>query len=1792
MTGEHARGQSPELTGGAGFVYEAHVAAYYLTALLAEASAPGLNHRIVRRVALQQKSAGEPLDDVIVDTTGADGQARLSLQVKRQLTISSAPTNPDFREVVLNSWHTLQKPGFREGVDRYGAATGTVSAQRLRELQRVCELARSSLDATSFFARGGEQGNAGQDFNEITGHFRTILADNGLDASNDDLLRLLKHFVVIQFDFLNEESTHASDAVEKLRAFVPSERQRAPDLWQQLAGIARDGAGRAAEYDRPALVARLSPHYHLLPAPSHRAELETLERFSAHGVASIVTDIAGTRIDRDQLREQVRQASEQHRFVQIRGLPGSGKSVLLHDLAAGHRTTGAALFLKSDRLQGNNWIDFAATLGLSVTDPRSLLADLAASGPPILFLDGIDRIGGPQRNIVIDLLNAMFADPDSPWKVVATLRDTGIEPLRNWLPQAAVGQGIGSVEIPAFNDAEAEALSSQQPALRPLLLGNPRIRAIARRPFFASVLARAASHADGSGAPAPQSEADLIREWWKRGGYAAEAVSVLRRKRALLEIAKKSASRSGLNVPLSMLTPDTVACLHELIDDGILQAVDDDRYRFAHDIYFEWSFYQALKDREDDWITGLTEVGEPPALGRVVELLAQSKFAAGDWATGLEALEASRLRTQWRRAWLIGPLTSADFEDHQDAFESVVSADGYRRLSQLLVWFQAERTTPNSLVLEGASLGLSTPERIQLADRLGWPSDPQAWRRLIDWTLDREERFPAALISNVVSILEVWQNATSMHANPVSQRIVDKALEWLIDIESRRHTKGLPRDLGRWKEGSNWETLDPLESSLRALLLNATLAYPAKVAQYLKHLGESEGCRRQAISDVLAYSAVLTRTIPDDLVGLFGSEVLTLLPEDQLLEWEREAEERLQEMERVRALPEAERNRFERFLSPVHIPSSLDDHHWRELSIDEPHGIYFPASPLREPFAALFEHSPSNGLALVRTVSNHATAAWRQLHRHSDERRGTPLPLELEFPWGRQTFWGDHMQYEWFRGRNGNYLLSSALMALERWAFDEISKERPVDEVVRDVVEGHENWGVLGIATALYLETQHVSPVSLALVGSQRLWKVDVIRQLHDMVDSSNLTGFGGLLGNKTSDFRHLEAVRTSNQRRCRAGSLRQLAFLHVFAEDEAIRTAASAAITRFPEHLPFTYEEEAQDTDHVADLRTTAEVWAELAKQENYRVSPVEGDESQILIELDNPRAQAPDVQASLARAAADMQPNSLWIWASRYFETGHPPEGFTIEGAVQTAQAIDHAELFNAQADPDLTLDVTKGAVCAVAAIVKCFVDEPGSALRAWASDVISRANRTPAANLDSWSSRTAAPWHPGIYIAHAAAGDIRHDRDVEAAKSMLFELCGHPLESVSMAAFASALSCWNEDDRFAWIVVELAVRLAGGTRHDHSIPQSERAANRTAEARQAVSDAQTSYEQGHAYPEISLPPAPWVETPEHDRDAPPRARSSPTAQRRSNRFWNADTAGSILKQIPIESIIGNPDRRAQYLRFMDGLLDWTIEYLDPPWARDANETRRRRADIGSWVADYAGMIARLAPHLPADETISRYLQRIFALDDELCAAFLNPLVSHLTAIVMDEDAMPEDLVVILRACTDRVLADHAFDPRRRRDSLYGLDLPNLVRNLFFIGIEQANGATRFANGEWKDIAAILPIVDKLIRTAGWIPEVMACFLKLCERAEGSYPTELFADQVLTVLQGQDLPTWRNTILPGRIAGLVQANADRDAPLDLPVSRKLLQVLDYLVDMGDRRSAALQISDAFRDIRLPARG
>lgn len=177
------------------------------------------------------------------------------------------------------------------------------------------------------------------------------------------------------------------------------------------------------------------------------------------------------------------------------------------------------------------------------------------------------------------------------------------------------------------------------------------------------------------------------------------------------------------------------------------------------------------------------------------------------------------------------------------------------------------------------------------------------------------------------------------------------------------------------------------------------------------------------------------------------------------------------------------------------------------------------------------------------------------------------------------------------------------------------------------------------------------------------------------------------------------------------------------------------------------------------------------------------------------------------------------------------------------------------------------------------------------------------------------------------------------------------------------------------------------------------------------------------------------------------------------------------------------------------------------------------------------------------------------------------------------------------ILEICLDRLLKERCFDPNAyRAGEINGFAMPQMIRDLLFVSVDHASGAARFANGDWSDLNIVMPLIDRLMKAAGWSAFVMETYLTLCERAGGAFSISAFSDHVSPhlALGVKQLEGWRGTLIPARIAGIVQALADFNYPLDQDDARKLLTMLDLLVDLGDRRAAALQRSAQFKKVQL----
>jgi hypothetical protein len=140
-----------------------------------------------------------------------------------------------------------------------------------------------------------------------------------------------------------------------------------------------------------------------------------------------------------------------------------------------------------------------------------------------------------------------------------------------------------------------------------------------------------------------------------------------------------------------------------------------------------------------------------------------------------------------------------------------------------------------------------------------------------------------------------------------------------------------------------------------------------------------------------------------------------------------------------------------------------------------------------------------------------------------------------------------------------------------------------------------------------------------------------------------------------------------------------------------------------------------------------------------------------------------------------------------------------------------------------------------------------------------------------------------------------------------------------------------------------------------------------------------------------------------------------------------------------------------------------------------------------------------------------------------------------------------------------------------------------------LFLVNVAQAPGARRFANGNWWEIGVVIPTLDKLLESIAGVTGGLRYFLNLAERSIDHYPADALADTLTRfVLAQEEKPAALRSISgPERMAGIVQTPASREQPLSESLRANLLALLNMLVELGDRRSAALLGSEWFKTAR-----
>jgi ATPase family associated with various cellular activities (AAA) len=767
---------SPYSTGGGGEDFEARVLAYYLGCVLTRSIPRGLPDAVATSVSSQALYQCEPLDDILVRAERSDGEAKLALQVKRDIAFGEK--DEKFEDVMRRAWETFTAEAFREGVDRFGIVLGLYGKTVDEHYTTVLTWARHAATAADFFQRVRTERLSSKKQRFFLALLRKLLNRvAGQAVTDEQLWRFCRSFVLLHFDLQAEGSRDAAQLRLMLQlALNIEDATKAQDLETRLFELASAMKPAAGTHSTETLRAELAPKFTLRAPQQVLADVERLRENAQFILRDIETTAGGVSLARTEVVEQATAALGKARLISLAGEPGTGKSGVLRFLIERAMAESSVLLLSGDRLTGTGWPSFAHDLGL--TSPlRDLLRAIATGAQPTLFIDGLDRVSAPDgQRVINDLLRAIAeagADDARPWTIVFTARTQNLPGVLTWLATARA-DAMQSIEVTQVTDREFAVIAEEHPTLA-LLDADERFHPITRNLFMIGRLTDPRI-ADQLPTKVIATELDVATTWWTYVVGAGGAAGVARQA-LLIALADDLLRATRTNGPFDP------GALHSLEADRIVSRDNFGVVRFTHDIFEDWSFARLLGQKRDQLVVFLSSVPTPFRLQRAVRLFAAMLLESGDtptWGQLLAAIEAdAALKERWHQTFVSSPLLSARGADLLQAVQPLLLEGAAERLRALLTAAATLDVGPNAF---WGPMLRSLPGRPDLAALFMDDPTPRwpRWIPLVWWLTAAESAVPGSARVDAVRVLELWQ-VHAPEGSILRAEVADVALKWLTD---------------------------------------------------------------------------------------------------------------------------------------------------------------------------------------------------------------------------------------------------------------------------------------------------------------------------------------------------------------------------------------------------------------------------------------------------------------------------------------------------------------------------------------------------------------------------------------------------------------------------------------------------------------------------------------------------------------------------------------------------------------------------------------------------------------------------------------------------------------------------------------------------------------------------------------------------------------------------------------------------------------------------------------------------
>ncbi|MDT7043667.1 hypothetical protein [Candidatus Nitronereus thalassa] len=1022
---------TPKQTGGGGFNFEDKVTAYFLACILRDKPPLDPNLGTIHRIDFQTRPIGWYLDDLLLTLTDTEKKRFCGFSIKSnsQFTVNGAP-----REFVSSAWEQFLHEGtteFNRDDDILGIITSPPSQRVYGELSRLLQWARDQDSAT--LSQHVLQAKIGT--NTKRNLFNSFCCPDQLaikhNITRDQTGELLKCIRIRIFDFEQESSQSEREAVQCCRdSILNSSLEDALKLWEKLQTIARSIRPNAGCLDREKLSHQLRREFELRDFPCYEGDWNRLT-LNAREILEGIPDKIGNSVQLQRKKEFValEHALQKKKIVIFIGPSGSGKSVLAKFLAKEKLKNTKVLWVQAGTLDTAEMYSWEQKLNL--THPFRVLLDSIPNEEAFCVLDGLDRIMTHFQNVKRLFSSFNFEKTVSPWKLIVTCQPEEWDRIQTELKRAnieATDWAILDIKEPDLK--ELDPVWKAFPALRHLSI-HPSLYGLLLKPKILDLFASKISLDNPPKIDKWVGESDLINWFWDAEVTGTEQGTV--RGSFLKGLGEKLGDDLLWEVPIDSFPITEQVSVDKLIQNRICKR-NGEFISFQHDLYGDWARQRVLIAKGQDLKTYLEDRLASPLWHRAIRLYA------------LHLLEKSQDLNEWRSTIYSLLAEGGASTLGQDLFLEATIFGAYPQmllekvwpdlkenqglfLNRLLKRFLHTATFPDP-VFQTIARSLGTIGQAESASFRRIPYWPY-WPAMLRFLHSHKEDVACLASANVAEVAEVWLRYGSPDEN-LRRNVSELSLtiaDHLVD-EGEKHRMRL--------------RLGQLGGTACRAVLASYNEFPDRVKEFaLLACGRRffRGAQPRSLRQKPWPEGPLTRVDSQFQKLVLDSDALY-----PLMQWD-------SALAREIILAVLIDEPSDRYFGDDRL-------HRQDLCLEHRHE-WFPPLYFRGPFLQFIRTNAREGLELILRLVQFATDRWEELHKDND----MAMPyVEICSESGSKKWRGNGRVYYWYRN-NGfcPHPVTVALMALEKWLYDEIEQKRSVETTIKLLIQEADSVAFAGL---------------------------------------------------------------------------------------------------------------------------------------------------------------------------------------------------------------------------------------------------------------------------------------------------------------------------------------------------------------------------------------------------------------------------------------------------------------------------------------------------------------------------------------------------------------------------------------------------------------------------------------------------------------------------------------------------------------------------------------------------------